>query len=67
MKAESNHDEEKLKLDRINTWTKRRNKMLQKIITDKRMKTAYKNEQNKITVKETKENAGSVILPIITK
>ena len=67
MKAESNHDEEDLKLDRINTWTKRRNKMLQKILTDKRMKTAYKNEQNKITVKETKENAGSVILPIITK
>ena len=67
MKAESNHDEEELKLDRINTWTKRRNKMLQKILTDKRMKTAYKNEQNKITVKETKENAGSVILPIITK
>ena len=49
MKAELNHDEEDLKLERINTWTKRRNKMLQKVLLDMRMKTAYKNEQNKIT------------------
>ena len=40
MKSESNHDEEALKLDRINTWTKRKNKILQKILVDKRMKTA---------------------------
>ena len=82
--------------------------MMKKILVDKRMKTAYKNEQNKITEyftlkkpediqyanvekkedikeetmkipyarvdqyqkiteKKAKENAGSVILPIITK
>ena len=40
MNDESNHDEEELKLDRINTWTKRKNKILQKILADKRMKTA---------------------------
>ena len=33
----------------MNTWTKRKNKMIQKILLDKREKTAYKNEQNKIT------------------
>ena len=49
MKAELNHDEEDLKQKRINTWTKRRNKMLQKVLLDMRMKTSYENEQNKIT------------------
>ena len=33
----------------MNTWTNRRSNMIQKILLDKRVKTAYKNEQNKIT------------------
>ena len=67
MKTRSNYDEEDLMLDRMNTWTKRRNKMIQKILLDKREKTAYKNEQNKITENFALKMPGQTSIKKITK